>query len=390
MSDDKMFFTTSDLMEKMNSTLRNGDTENFGPQFELQKRLPDGSTRRANDSEMAMADFQSKLKQAAVQVEKLQPEQKMEWAINQRKKGNDLFSHANYKEAMDVYLTCLVAMDTESTNKNVNNSTAFNNNGNLSSEYKERVDRELKLPVLLNLSACTLKLGMIKKTEQFCNIALQIPLALENPKVYFRRGRAHMLTGSYHKAREDFEKTLELMSLESSPFGASKIYCLKKEQEKVRKEIEKTFVLEKSAHLNYENNKAAMKRALGGGRNVSQNQMTSIKNECYGTECTNKNVEEESKDFVSGGPLHFASKHSISKKGMYDDIGKQRLYSTLTDDSDDDSDDNSYDEINTSTKVRFFRWYILLFSRVLSRKYFSENIFISFKKRLEDIIKKKK
>jgi len=76
MSDDKMFFTTSDLMEKMNSTLRNGDTKNFGPQFELQKRLPDGTTRRANDSEMAMADFQSKLKQAAVQAAKLQPEQK--------------------------------------------------------------------------------------------------------------------------------------------------------------------------------------------------------------------------------------------------------------------------------------------------------------------------
>jgi len=67
MSDDKMFFTTSDLMEKMNSTLRNGDTENFGPQFELQKRLPDGSTRRANDSEMAMADFQSKLKQVRIE-----------------------------------------------------------------------------------------------------------------------------------------------------------------------------------------------------------------------------------------------------------------------------------------------------------------------------------
>jgi len=377
MSDDKMFFTTSDLMEKMNSTLRNGDTKIFGPQFELQKRLPDGTTRRANDSEMAMADFQSKLKQAAVQAAKLQPEQKMVWAINQRKKGNDLFSHANYKEAMDVYLTCLVALDTESTNKKVNDSTAFNINGNLSSEYKERIDREVKLPVLLNLSACTLKLGMIKKTEQFCNIALQIPLALENPKVYFRRGRAHMLTGSYHKAREDFEKTLALMSLESLPSGASKIYCLKKEQEKVRKEIEKTFVLEKSAKLNYENNKAAMKRALGGGRNVSQNQVTSIKNECYGTEYINKNVEEES------------NKHSINKKGIYDDIGKQRLYSTLTDDSDDDSDDNSYDEINTSSKVRFFRWYILLFSRVLSRKNFSENKFISFKKRLEDIIKKK-
>ena len=69
----KMFFTTSDLIEKMNSAM-NGfnkndgmakDDDQFAPRFELQRKMPDGSYRRAEESELAAADFQVKLKQAS-------------------------------------------------------------------------------------------------------------------------------------------------------------------------------------------------------------------------------------------------------------------------------------------------------------------------------------
>lgn len=76
----KLFFTTTDLLDTINSVLSssavaadsNGDPyEDDGhipsaaasPCFELQRRLPDGSTRKATAEEAAAADFQAKLKQ---------------------------------------------------------------------------------------------------------------------------------------------------------------------------------------------------------------------------------------------------------------------------------------------------------------------------------------
>ena len=51
----KMFFTTSDLMEIMNKSSEG--------KFELQRRMPDGSTKRADEADVAAADLQSKIKQ---------------------------------------------------------------------------------------------------------------------------------------------------------------------------------------------------------------------------------------------------------------------------------------------------------------------------------------
>ena len=56
--DRKLFFTTSDLMEVMN---RVGDGN-----FELQRRMPDGTTRKADESDIALSDFQSKIKQVCI------------------------------------------------------------------------------------------------------------------------------------------------------------------------------------------------------------------------------------------------------------------------------------------------------------------------------------
>ena len=54
----KMFFTTSDLMTIMNESSKGN--------FELQRRMPDGSTKRADESDMAVANFQSKMKQVCL------------------------------------------------------------------------------------------------------------------------------------------------------------------------------------------------------------------------------------------------------------------------------------------------------------------------------------
>jgi hypothetical protein len=76
----KLFFTTTDLLNKINTVLRVQEeqlkasspptstsdahqSQQDQPQFELQRRLPDGSTRNATNTEKDYADFQAKLKQ---------------------------------------------------------------------------------------------------------------------------------------------------------------------------------------------------------------------------------------------------------------------------------------------------------------------------------------
>lgn len=72
-----MFFTTTDLLNKINSVMQEEQLKNsYGdpsqepqqdqPQFELQRRLPDGSTRKASKDEADYADFQAKLKQVRI------------------------------------------------------------------------------------------------------------------------------------------------------------------------------------------------------------------------------------------------------------------------------------------------------------------------------------
>jgi hypothetical protein len=64
-----MFFTTTDLLNRMNSAIKSAAIEGSGPSssevggFELQRKMPDGSYRRAEKSELKAADFQAKMKQ---------------------------------------------------------------------------------------------------------------------------------------------------------------------------------------------------------------------------------------------------------------------------------------------------------------------------------------
>ena len=75
-SEKPLFLTTSDLLKRINASLdeehskESSDvTESIGdlkPKFELQKRLPDGSTMKADEQDMEVADLQSKIKQVTI------------------------------------------------------------------------------------------------------------------------------------------------------------------------------------------------------------------------------------------------------------------------------------------------------------------------------------
>jgi hypothetical protein len=61
----KLFYTTSDMMKTMNKALSDMDSpdDDMNPRVELQRRMPDGTTRRADDKDLEAADMDSKLKQ---------------------------------------------------------------------------------------------------------------------------------------------------------------------------------------------------------------------------------------------------------------------------------------------------------------------------------------
>jgi tetratricopeptide (TPR) repeat protein len=229
----KMFFTASDLIERMNSAIRDANddiptstsnslrdsdrrTEGNTGGFELQMKLPDGSYRRAEQKEIAAADFQTKMKQASEIIVGLTAQQKIEWAKCQRIQGNVLFAKGDYTEAMDVYLTCLVAMDQScptptSNDENPSSDITMNENASESRLLQVQMEREIKLPVLLNLALCSLKMGMLSKAEKFCNFAMETELGKQSPKASFCRGRARLLMGKYGVAESDLNNALNLL-----------------------------------------------------------------------------------------------------------------------------------------------------------------------------------
>ena len=69
-TDKKMFFTTSDLLQRLNSSINDSVGQNApSGGFELQRQMPDGSYRRAEEKELAAANFQTKMKQVCLQLD---------------------------------------------------------------------------------------------------------------------------------------------------------------------------------------------------------------------------------------------------------------------------------------------------------------------------------
>lgn len=204
------FVTTSSVINSINSALEDVMKQELGEEvaqncrgkkqqsfFELQKRMPDGSTRKATDEETSSEDMKNKLEQAAKLTSIMSLDDKIEWAQKQRQQGNELYKAAKYKEAIDMYLTCLVVRDM----------------------IKEKVDDQqvLILPVMNNLSQCALQLGWYHKAEVFCTLALEsLDINSRNhavAKLYFKRSRSRRLRGLYHHAKCDLHKAVDMLGV---------------------------------------------------------------------------------------------------------------------------------------------------------------------------------
>ena len=319
----KMFFTTSDLVSKMNASMKEANIlptssassdDDAGGGFELQRKMPDGSYRRADEKEVAAADFQSKMKQASEAIKTLNPQQKIEWAKYQRTEGNVLFAKGEYKEAMDVYLTCLVAMDQtsssstssppsddaasvasaddndEKTNDGRRNDDDVTNGDDDEEEEQQlniQIEKDIKLPVLLNLALSALKLGMLSKAEQFCNHAIETELGKQSAKAHFRRGRVRMLMGHFVSAELDLDKAHELIDtnmimrnsdnnivtdINDREENNQKLKELENEKTVILREKQKLNRLVNHAHKNEKQQKRAMQKLFNSDEQQQRRQ----------------------------------------------------------------------------------------------------------------------
>ena len=221
---DSPCITISDVITKLNSTIRaqidvTAHTSNKSKMkgFELHTRLPDGSARPATDSEIATADFQSKLQQAVATLQSLPDDAtKFEWAENQRVNvGNIYFENQEYEMAIDVYLTCLTVATPSPTP---------GADSGYSTEYLI-----LYMKLMNNLALSTMNLKWYGKTITFCTMAIdQILTTLpsieivqpatnsttgdiertileQQIKLYYKRAKAYRLKGEYNLARGDID-----------------------------------------------------------------------------------------------------------------------------------------------------------------------------------------
>mmetsp|Transcript_3066 Transcript_3066/g.4604 ORF Transcript_3066/g.4604 Transcript_3066/m.4604 type:complete len:200 (-) Transcript_3066:161-760(-) len=100
-----------------------------------------------------------------------------------------------------------------------------------------------------------MRLGQYSKVLQFCNFALQdltaSKCAEKNTKVWYRRGKAKMLMGSYSGAKTDFDMALALASSAE-------------EKKAIEKDMKKLVVLTKNAKSNQRKYEKAMKNMFQG------------------------------------------------------------------------------------------------------------------------------
>jgi hypothetical protein len=121
-----------------------------GANIEIKQRLPDGSYQTAPNGTLQALGSQARLAATASALQNHTKEEKINWAIEKRIEGNNLFQQKLYSEAIERYLECLTATDFGQENEEKNQ------------EEKGNID-EVVVPVLCNLAACCIQTKVQKE-----------------------------------------------------------------------------------------------------------------------------------------------------------------------------------------------------------------------------------
>jgi len=138
---------------------------------------------------MTRASAQKRLGACAEHVKDMSWQRKLGWALDLKDRANEFYTASSFEEAARLYNDCLVALDLEGTEEQV-----------------EEVKTKLQLPVCTNLGACMLEMGQNARCVEICDIAISVDPGC--PKALYRRGLAQYRLGNHVAARPDFEAAL--------------------------------------------------------------------------------------------------------------------------------------------------------------------------------------
>jgi hypothetical protein len=184
------------LMKEMNKS---------GISCEITKKNQHGILEPVRQEELNTISTKSQIATTAQLVSRLKEEEKLEWALETKNEGNELYQKNEYVQAMQKYVECLTASNFGSsapqTDTKESSCPATNSN----------ID-ELILPVLCNLSACCIQLKEWQKCVLFAEQALKLrPDAI---KALYRQGIAYVNIGEYQTAIKNFHLILKLLKKE--------------------------------------------------------------------------------------------------------------------------------------------------------------------------------
>jgi len=281
------FLTPTDMMKSLNKALHElTDAQDEAPFFQLQRRRQDGSTRPASASEKAAHDLQTQINQAVARVQELPDDRsRLAWAEAQRSLGNELYKKKEFKQAIDVYLTCLpaVVIDEERAAQNKMRQDGDDGDSKTTKPGKTASDGEAVIPcdrttlflkILNNLVLSALQLKWYKKADEFACIAIDHwdkhvspeTKTTENmlllAKTYFRRSKSRRLRGNYSAARSDLSKCIESMKAEESNVDEVDTTDLQAMSSSVEKERALLSKAESEAAKNLEKQRASLQKAM--------------------------------------------------------------------------------------------------------------------------------
>jgi tetratricopeptide (TPR) repeat protein len=184
------------LMKEMNKS---------GISCEITKKNQHGILEPVRQEELNTISTKSQIATTAHLVSRLKEEEKLEWALETKNEGNELYQQSEYLQAMQKYVECLTASNfgTSVPGTDAKESTTVSTNSNID---------ELILPVLCNLSACCIQLKQWQKCILFAEQALKLrPNAI---KALYRQGIAFVNIGEYQTAIKNFQFILKLLKKE--------------------------------------------------------------------------------------------------------------------------------------------------------------------------------
>lgn len=179
---------------------------NEGVDVEIKRQHKDGYLEPIKDKELASLKTKSLLATTSQLIQKLDSNEKLEWAIETKNEGNELFRQQDYQKAMEKYVEALAATDfgqlkpmtapVTLSSTSSPNIVEVDENGN---EIKDELPipeignvDSLVIPILNNLASCCIQLKQWNKVVLFSQQALSFRSNCHKAKYRHAQGLLNM------------------------------------------------------------------------------------------------------------------------------------------------------------------------------------------------------